>query len=116
MALLSLEESTALDNTCMFIGKKARDVREIFESLGVQAILNYSEGKSFVVPFLGEFKWTHTGDEVTEKGKTAIIKTDFTPSAFIVKNIGQVDDGKMTDAEKILINRFRSVFREDSKR
>ena len=116
MASLTPSEKTALNSIRLIFGKNTHDTKEFFESIGIQCILNYVKGEKIIIPFIGEIKITYDGDEVTEKGRIAKLKTDFTPSPFLIRNIGQIQDKETTDAEKILMNRFLSVFKERIKK
>jgi hypothetical protein len=112
MASLTSGEKTALNSTRLIFGKNSHDTKEFFESIGIQAVLNYAKGEKIVIPFIGEIEVSYTGDETTEKGRVAKLDATFTPSPFLIRNIGQIQDKKSTDAEKILMNRFHAVFRE----
>ena len=112
MADLTLGEKTALNSTRLIFGKNSRDTKEFFESLGIQAVLNYVKGEKIIIPFIGEIEILYAGDEMTEKGRVAKLKTDFTPSPFLIRNVGQIQDEEPTDAEKILMSRFQAVFKE----
>jgi len=112
MAALTPNEKTALNSIRLLFGKSSNDVRELFESIGIYAILNYIKGEKLVIPFIGELDISYVGDDITEKGRVAKLKVNFTPSPFIVRNIGQIKDGEPTDAEKILMSRFQGVFKE----
>jgi hypothetical protein len=112
MTALTSGEKTALNSTRLLFGKNSHDTREFFESIGIQAVLNYVKGEKIVIPFIGELEVSYDGDEMTGKGRVAKLKTQFTPSPFLTRNIGQIQDRESTDAEKILMNRFRSVFKE----
>jgi hypothetical protein len=112
MAALTFDEKTALNSTRLIFGKNSHDTKEFFESIGIQAILNYAKGEKIVIPFIGEIEVSYDGDEMTEKGRLAKLKTNFTPSPFLIHNVGQIQDKESTDAEKILMNRFQAVFKE----
>jgi hypothetical protein len=112
MAALTNNEKTALNSTRLIFGKNSNDTKDFFESIGIQAVLNYVKGEKIVIPFIGEINIAYIGDEMTEKGRVAKLKTSFTPSPFLVRNIGQIHDKESTDAEKILMGRFRAVFKE----
>jgi len=112
MADLTSEEKTALNSTRLIFGKNNRDTKEFFESIGIQAVINYAKGEKIVIPFIGEIDVSYGGDEMTEKGRVAKLKTVFTPSPFLIRNVGQIQDEEPTDAEKILMNRFQAVFKE----
>ncbi|MDR1390957.1 MAG: hypothetical protein LBI95_01110 [Holosporales bacterium] len=115
MAALTSEEKDALNLTRLIFGKNAHDTKEFFESIGIQAILSYSKGAKIVIPFIGEVFVRYAGDELTDKGRVAKLETSFTPSPFLVRNIGQIQDETFTDAEKILMSRFQAVFKEKLK-
>jgi hypothetical protein len=115
MAALTHEEKNALNLTRIIFGKNARDTKEFFESIGIQAIISYSKGDRIVIPFIGGLSVKYAGDELTDKGRVAKLETIFTPSPFLVRNVGQVQDEVSTDAEKILMSRFRAVFKEKLK-
>ena len=116
MAVLTSYEKTALNSTRLIFGKNSHDVKEFFESIGIQAVLNYVKGEKIIIPFIGEIEISYEGDDITEKGRVAKLKTTFTPSPFLIRNIGQIKDNESTDAEKILIARFQSVFKENIKK
>jgi len=112
MAELTPSEKTALNSIRLIFGKNSRDTKEFFESIGVQAVLNYAKGEKIIIPFIGELEISYVSDELTEKGRKAKVETIFTPSPFLIRNIGQLQDKEPTDAEKILMSRFRAVFKE----
>jgi hypothetical protein len=112
MAALTLNEKTALNSTRLIFGKSSHDTKEFFESIGIQAVLSYVKGEKIVIPFIGEIEVSYDGDEITEKGRIAKLKTSFTPSPFLIRNVGQIQDQETTDAEKILMNRFLAVLKE----
>ena len=115
MAALTPEEKLALNSIRLLFGKNSHDVKELFESIGIQAVLNYVKGEKLTIPFIGDIDISYDGDEITEKGRVAKLKTSFTPSPFLVRNIGQIQDKEATDAEKILMGRFQAVFKEKIK-
>jgi len=112
MAALTPEEKTALNSTRVLFGKNSHDTKDFFESIGIQAVLNYVKGEKIIIPFIGEIDLIYDGDEMTEKGRVAKLNANFTPSPFLIRNIGQIQDEEPTDAEKILMGRFQSVFKE----
>jgi hypothetical protein len=115
MAALTPEEKNALNLTRLIFGKNDHDTKEFFESLGIQAVLSYSKGDKIVIPFIGEISVKYIGDELSDKGRVAKLETFFTPSPFFVRNVGQIQDETSTDAEKILMSRFRAIFKEKLK-
>jgi hypothetical protein len=115
VAALTQEEKNTLNLTRLIFGKNARDTKEFFESIGIQAVLSYSKGDKIVIPFIGEVSVKYAGDELTYKGRVAKLETFFTPSPFLIRNVGQIQDETSTDAEKILMSRFQTVFKEKLK-
>jgi hypothetical protein len=115
VAALTQEEKNALNLTRLIFGKNAHDTKEFFESIGIQAVLSYSKGDKIIIPFIGEVSVKYAGDELTDKGRVAKLETSFTPSPFLIRNVGQIQDETSTDAEKILMSRFQAVFKEKLK-
>jgi hypothetical protein len=115
VATLTQEEKDALNLTRLIFGKNSHDTKEFFESVGIQAIISYSKGDKIVIPFIGEISVKYAGDELTDKGRVAKLETSFTPSPFLIHNVGQIQDETPTDAEKILMSRFQSVFKKKLK-
>jgi hypothetical protein len=115
VAVLTQKEKDALNLTRLIFGKPAHDTKEFFESLGIQAVVSYSKDDKIIIPFIGEISIKYSGDELTDKGRVAKLETLFTPSPFLSRNVGQIEDGTPTDAEKILMSRFQSVFKKKLK-
>jgi hypothetical protein len=115
VAVLTQEEKTALNLTRLIFGKNAHDTKEFFESIGIQAVISYSKGDKIIIPFIGEVSVRYIGDELTDKGRVAKLETIFTPSPFLARNVGQIQDEAATDAEKILISRFQTIFKNKLK-
>jgi hypothetical protein len=115
VAALTQEEKNALNLTRLIFGKNAHDTKEFFESIGIQAVISYSKGDKIIIPFIGEISVKYVGDELTDKGRVAKLETFFTPSPFLIRNVGQIQDEASTDAEKILMSRFQAVFKEKLK-
>jgi hypothetical protein len=115
VAVLTQEEKDALNLTRIIFGKNSHDTKEFFESIGIQAVISYSKGDKIIIPFIGELSVKYAGDELTDKGRVAKLETVFTPSPFLIRNVGQIQDETSTDVEKILMSRFRAVFKQKLK-
>jgi hypothetical protein len=115
MAALTQDEKNAVNLIRLLFGKSVHDTKEFFESIGIQAIISYSRGDKIIIPFIGEVSVKYTGDEFTDRGRVAKLETAFTPSPFLIRNIGQIQDEAGTDAEKILMTRFQKVFKDKLK-
>ena len=108
------EEKEAMRVLQLIFGRPANEITELFESIGISAILSYVKGDTIVIPYIGKIKIIYEGDTVTSKGKEAKLKHEFTPSPFLVRNIGLVKDGAETEIEKMLTNRFKPIFKINS--
>jgi len=108
---LTPEEKEAMRVLQLTFGRPASEINELFESLGISAILSYVKRESIVIPYIGKLKLKYDGDDLTMKGKEAKLIHEFTPSPFLIRNVGQVEDGTETEVERILVNRFKPVFK-----
>jgi hypothetical protein len=108
---LTPEEKDAMRVLQLLFGRPANEINELFESIGISAVLSYVKNETIVIPYVGKIKLKYEGDSLTMKGKEAKLKPEFIPSPFLIRNIGQVEDGTETEIEKILINRFKPVFK-----
>jgi hypothetical protein len=111
---LTPEEREAMRVLQLLFGRPANEITELFESIGISAVLSYVKGDTIVIPYIGKIKLSYEGDDLTMKGKEARLTHEFTPSPFLVRNIGQVEDEAETEIEKILANRFKPVFKVNS--
>lgn len=105
------EERKAINDVRLFFGKTTAETKEFFESVGIAAVLSYIKKEKICIPYLGELRITYDGDEISSQGRKAVIKAEFTPSDFIVRNVGQIEDETKTDAEEILLRRLRQIFK-----
>jgi len=109
---LSPEEKDALRYIRLLFGKPANEVHDLFESVGIAAVLSYLKKQDIVIPYIGKIKIIYDGDNLTSKGKEAKLQCEFYPSHFMKRNIGQIEDeADTTEVEKILVNRFKPVFK-----
>ena len=108
---LSPEEKDALRYIRLLFGKPANEVHDLFESVGIAAVLSYLRKDSIVIPFIGKVKINYDGDDLTSEGRKAKLNCEFVPSQFLIRNIGQIEDETETEVEKILVNRFKPVFK-----
>lgn len=77
-------------------------VSDIFETLVVYAMLQQLDGLPFVIPNLGEAAMSYRGDDITPRGKKAIVSIEIDPDDYLARCIGQLHDGSITDAERHL--------------
>jgi hypothetical protein len=94
----------------LIFGQSVSLTREFFESLAVYVILEQAEGRGINIPLLGEISLTYKGDQMGRNGKEAIVESSLEPASFIVRNVGQIEDGVVTDAERLLLDRIKNIF------
>lgn len=70
------------------------EVNAILKALMFVVLLNFSENESTKIPYFGELKIDYLGDKNEADGRIANLHIDFTPSAKLMKNIGQLIDAK----------------------
>lgn len=85
--------------------------KSVMEGLVVALLLSYHEKQSFHIPEIGDITIRYQGDYVTPKGRKANVSIDFSPDEFIIKNIGQIEDGE----QGILLQRYQKRIREHLK-
>jgi hypothetical protein len=94
----------------LLLGKSLNTTKKLMESLAIFVLLEHAEGRSVNIPYLGELTMTYRGEELTKAGKRAKVETQLVPSDFLVRNIGQLQDGDLTDAERLLMERVQEIF------
>jgi hypothetical protein len=105
------EEKEAMRILQLIFGRPANEIGELFESVGISAVLSYVKKESIVIPYIGKIKLGYEGDSLTMQGKEAKLKSEFIPSPFLIRNIGQIEDNAETEIEKILMSRFKPIFK-----
>ncbi|MGL5913558.1 MAG: hypothetical protein ACRCZB_05280 [Bacteroidales bacterium] len=99
----------------VLFGKPSSEIKELFESIGISMVLSYMKKEPLIIPYVGEVHIKYEGDETTSKGRKAMVSSEFVPSEFLIRNIGQVEDETKTDAENILLQRLKLIFRQKLK-
>lgn len=77
-------------------------VEKVFKSLLIEFLIKYLDKEPATIPLFGDISFNFLGDKVTSKGRKAEIDIDFMPHDFLLKNIGQVEDGEKSEIEKYL--------------
>jgi len=81
-------------------GINKKEIDEMFENFGIYAVLLYTKKEKIVIPFIGE---------VTINSYDTGLRCDFVPSSFLLRNIGQIEDGEETEFENLLARKFKPV-------
>lgn len=74
-------------------------VNSFLKCLMMLVLCDFAEGDSTKIPYFGELKIYYIGDKVTDDGRIADIKVEFTPSPTLVRNIGQLVDAKNPNSD-----------------
>ena len=90
----------------LFSGTDKQTIRNFFESLISIVILDYIEGETTNIPFLGTIKIEYKGEKLVEGEKEADIVIAIEPENTLLKNIGQIKDKVESDIEKMIKTRM----------
>jgi hypothetical protein len=82
------------------------------EGLAVALLLAYHEKQPFHIPEIGDISIEYFGDDVVTKGRKAKITINLVPDDFMIKNIGQIEDGD----QGLLLQRYQKRIREHLKK
>jgi hypothetical protein len=82
------------------------------EGLAVALLLAYHEKQAFHISEIGDVSIEYRGDLMTDKGRKADIVITLEPDNFIIKNIGQIEDGD----QGVLLQRFQKRIQDHLKK
>jgi len=108
--MLSKQERSTILRMSLLFGQGFNTTKEFLESLGIFIVREYAEGREVSIPFVGNLSLTYQGDTIVKGGKQAQVDSEFTPDGFLVRNIGQIQDEETTDAQKIFLDRIKTIF------
>ena len=91
----------------LIYGRGEAELKEMLENLGIYAVLSYTQNGKIVIPFVGEVAIRHSD---------AGLQYDFTPSQFLIRNIGQIENGEEMELENLLAKRFKHVLPESGQK
>lgn len=105
---LTQEEKLIIEELRNLSRLNTSEVNDFLKSLMLITLLNFSEDETTKIPYFGELDIKYLGDENKTEGRVANLDIKFTPSAQLVRNIGQLVDvknpncsTKITDVECI---------------
>ncbi len=104
------EERDSIERLSLFFGESFTRTRDFLESLYIYAVFQQVQDDEISLPFFGKLKLSSVKDELLPEGRAAKLEVDFQPSRLLRKAVGQIKDGTITDAERILLNRIASIF------
>jgi hypothetical protein len=107
MIKFSKSEKESINRLHLITGKPLHEVREFYEGLLIDFMISYMDKSPVKIPLFGEIIFKYLGDEVTKKGRRAKIDIDFIPDSFLLRTIGQIEDGDESDLEIHLREKIR---------
>jgi len=81
-------------------GFEHNKIKEMFENIGIYALLSQINDGNIIIPFVGE---------IAVQNDNSGLRYDFTPSQFLVRNIGQIENGEDSEFDGTLARRFKQV-------
>jgi hypothetical protein len=113
MIKMSKPEKDMVHRIHLLTGLSHEQVQSVFEGFLYATLMDYSNNESINFPFLGEITITYLKDTITKKGRVADLKVSFEPDSFLVRTIGQIEDGDViSDLEEYLQNEIKSILKK----
>lgn len=109
---LSNKGKETIERLNLLSGVGKENTRNFFESLLTLITVDYLDGESTYLPFIGNVSITYKGDRYEGDVKKAILELDIEPDDVLTKNIGQIQDGDEPDIEKIFEKRLQNALNE----
>jgi len=81
-------------------GFKHGKIKEMFENIGIYALLSQINDGNIIIPFIGD---------IAVQNDNSGLRYDFMPSQFLVRNIGQIENGEDSEFDGTLARRFKQV-------
>jgi len=106
-------EQDTIENLRNISGQNVERISMVFQALGKLILMNYSEGKPTVVPYLGSLLIKNNGDVKTDKGMVCDLEIFFSPSDDIKENIGVYEDYLKGNAQIMDIPFIRTLDKDD---
>jgi len=75
-------------------------IKEMFDNIGIYALLSQINDGNTIIPFIGE---------IAVQNDNSGLRYSFTPSQFLVRNIGQIENGEDSEFDGTLARRFKQV-------
>lgn len=73
-------------------GYSVEEIDTVLKSIMTYALLQYSEGENFTIPYFGTFHIEYVNDNITKHGREANLKIDVFESNQLKSNIGRLED------------------------
>ncbi len=108
--LMTKQDRQSLNRMSLLFGQSLKTTKEFFESLAIFITLKYADGQDIDLHFLGRVTLQYKGDRVVKGGKEASVHAQLELADFLIRNVGQVEDGVLTDSERLLMERVKNIF------
>ncbi len=102
----------SIEKIHLLSGESKQTIRTFFESLISLILLDYIEGESTNIPFIGTLSIEYIDEKITNGKKEANIKVKLNPDSNLIKNVGQVQDKEECDIEKMIKLRVVEALRK----
>lgn len=73
-------------------GYPVEEIDNVLKSIMTYALLQYSEGENFTIPYFGTYHIEYVDDVITKDGREANLKMEVFPSKQLKSNIGHLED------------------------
>ena len=103
------QNKDTIEKLHLLTGESKETVRRFFESFAFLVTTNFLDDEWTNIPFFGDVKLHHVGDENVRGGKRVQLELDFEAEENLLKNIGQVVDGDTSEIEQVFMNRIHSA-------
>ena len=115
---LNSDEKTTVELIRNLSRQNTSDINDYFKGLLLCTLMNYSENEPTVIPYFGTLNIKYLGDEVKQEGRVAKLDVQFTPSASLVRNIGQLEDVKNSNSDMTItqVDCIKEIMNDISKK
>lgn len=111
----SKKEKEMVHKIHLLTGYPHSEVRDFFESFLVTFLIDYLEKDATSIPFFGDIKLKYLGDANFSTGRVAQVDAEFSPTDFLVRTVGQIEDGEESDLEKHLKDKIQQILQNQAK-
>lgn len=114
---LNTDEKTTVELIRNLSRQNTSDINDYFKGLLLCTLMNYSENEHTVIPYFGTLNIKYLGDEI-KQGRIAKLDVQFTPSASLVRNIGQLEDVKNSNSDMTItqVDCIKEIMNDISKK
>ncbi len=109
---VTTDNKSSIEKIHLLSGENKQKIRTFFEALISVILLDYIEGESTNIPFLGTLSIKYKGEKIINGKKEADIQVELEPENNLIKNVGQVQDEEECDIEKMIKTRIREALRK----